>query len=52
MIVHDLFGWQSPNPRLLADHYAQEVDATVFVPDLYVLNKTFQTSTKPNSRLM
>ena len=46
VIIHDLFGWKSPNARLLADHYAKEVDATVYIPDLYVSNEPFQTSTK------
>lgn len=41
MIVHDVFGWKSPNPRLLADHYAKEADATVYVPDLYVPQQAF-----------
>lgn len=34
MIIHDLYGWEFPNTRLLADHYADEVNATVYVPDL------------------
>jgi len=34
MIVHDIYGWTFPNLRLLADHYAQEADATVYLPDL------------------
>lgn len=34
LIVHDLFGWNLPNARLLADHYAKEADATVYLPDL------------------
>jgi len=34
MIVHDIFGWTFPNLRLLADHYAQEANATVYLPDL------------------
>lgn len=34
LVIHDLFGWTFQNVRLLADHYAQEVNATVFVPDL------------------
>ena len=34
VILHDIYGWTSPNPRLLADHYAQEADATVYLPDL------------------
>lgn len=36
MIIADLFGWTFPNLRLLADHYAKEADATVYLPDLYV----------------
>ena len=34
--VHDVWGWKWQNMRLLADHYATEVGATAFVPDLYV----------------
>ena len=34
MLIHDLFGWTLPNTRILADHYAKEADATVYVPDL------------------
>jgi hypothetical protein len=34
MVIHDLAGWTAANTRLLADHYAAEVDATVYVPDL------------------
>jgi len=33
LLVHDLFGWSFPNARLLADHYAREANATVYVPD-------------------
>jgi hypothetical protein len=34
LVIHDLFGWSFQNTRLLADHYAEEVDATVYIPDL------------------
>lgn len=34
LLIHDVFGWTFPNVRLLADHYAEEVGATVYVPDL------------------
>lgn len=34
MLIHDLGGWKFPNSRILADHLASEVDATVYVPDL------------------
>lgn len=34
MIIHDLFGWTFRNTRLLADHFAEEADATVYIPDL------------------
>jgi hypothetical protein len=34
MLIHDMFGWTFPNTRILADMYAKEVDATVYVPDL------------------
>jgi dienelactone hydrolase len=36
LMIHDLFGWKFNNLRLLADHYASEVNATVYLPDLYV----------------
>ncbi|KAH6974598.1 putative endo-1,3-1,4-beta-D-glucanase [Ilyonectria sp. MPI-CAGE-AT-0026] len=35
MIIHDLFGWTFRNTRLLADHYAEEVNATVYIPDFF-----------------
>lgn len=35
LLIHDAFGWEFPNTRLLADHLAREVDATVFVPDFF-----------------
>ncbi|KAI1187468.1 putative hydrolase [Nemania serpens] len=35
LFIHDLFGWKYPNIRLLADHYAREIDATVYVPDFF-----------------
>lgn len=35
MVVHDIFGWTFPNIRLLADHYAREANATVYVPDFF-----------------
>jgi len=34
LIVHDVFGWTFPNLRMLADHYAKEAKATVYLPDL------------------
>lgn len=34
IVIHDLYGWTFPNIRLLADQYAAEVGATVYVPDL------------------
>ncbi|KAI1406380.1 dienelactone hydrolase family protein [Hypoxylon fuscum] len=33
LIVHDAFGWTFNNARLLADHYAREINATVYLPD-------------------
>lgn len=33
LIIHDLLGWTFPNIRLLADHYAKEINATVYIPD-------------------
>ncbi|MCJ1246468.1 hypothetical protein MMC30_003675 [Trapelia coarctata] len=35
LIVHDVFGWTFQNLRLLADHYAKEADATVYLPDFF-----------------
>lgn len=35
LVIHDLFGWKFPNIRLLADHYAKGIDATVYVPDFF-----------------
>lgn len=34
LLIHDLYGWTFPNTLILADHLAQEVCATVYVPDL------------------
>jgi dienelactone hydrolase len=34
VVLHDIFGWKFLNNRLLADHLANEVGATVYVPDL------------------
>jgi hypothetical protein len=34
LIVADIFGWKLNNVRVLADHYAKEANATVYVPDL------------------
>lgn len=34
LLIHDLGGWKFPNSRVLADHLATEVNATVYVPDL------------------
>ncbi|KAI3572674.1 putative hydrolase [Fusarium oxysporum f. sp. albedinis] len=35
IVIHDLFGWTFRNVRLLADSYAKDVDATVYVPDCF-----------------
>lgn len=34
LMVHDVFGWTLPNARLLADQYAKDANATVYLPDL------------------
>jgi hypothetical protein len=34
LIITDVFGWTLPNIRVLADHYAKEANATVYVPDV------------------
>ncbi|GKT44493.1 uncharacterized protein ColSpa_04674 [Colletotrichum spaethianum] len=35
LLVHDLLGWTFSNARLLADHYAHEANAAVYVPDFF-----------------
>ncbi|KAH9216972.1 dienelactone hydrolase [Leptodontidium sp. 2 PMI_412] len=35
LVVHDLLSWNFPNIRLLADHYARETNATIYVPDFF-----------------
>ncbi|KAF2849029.1 dienelactone hydrolase family protein-like protein [Plenodomus tracheiphilus IPT5] len=35
LIITDIFGWKLPNIRIIADHYAKEANATVYVPDLF-----------------
>ncbi|KAJ9639107.1 hypothetical protein H2204_004015 [Knufia peltigerae] len=35
LIVHDIFGWTLTNLRVLADHYAKEADATVYLVDFF-----------------
>jgi hypothetical protein len=34
LFICDLFGWEFRNNRLLADHLARSVGATIYVPDL------------------
>ncbi|KAI0535570.1 dienelactone hydrolase [Xylaria digitata] len=35
LLVHDILGWKYPNVRLIADHLAREVNATIYVPDFF-----------------
>jgi dienelactone hydrolase len=35
LYVHDALGWRFPNARLLADHFAAEANATVYMPDFF-----------------
>jgi len=35
ILIHDALGWTFVNARLLADHYAQEINATVYLPDFF-----------------
>ncbi|KAI1371354.1 dienelactone hydrolase family protein [Hypoxylon crocopeplum] len=35
LIVHDILGWTFPNSRLIADHFAREANATVYLPDFF-----------------
>lgn len=44
LLIADIYGWTLNNTRLLADHFAKEANATVFVPDLYVLTGCFSFS--------
>jgi hypothetical protein len=34
LLIADYYGWKFTNLRLLADHFAKEADATVYLPDL------------------
>ena len=34
LVLTDFFGPRVSNVRMLADHYAKEVNATVYVPDM------------------
>jgi dienelactone hydrolase len=47
LIVTDIFGWTLPNIRLIADHYAKEACATVYVPDLYAFRYSYTTEQQP-----
>ncbi len=40
LVLTDFFGHRIPNVRILADHYAKEANATVYVPDMLVSNAT------------
>ena len=33
LLIHDIFGWTFTNLRVLADHFAKECNATVYVPN-------------------
>jgi hypothetical protein len=33
-LIADYYGWTFTNLRLLADHFAKEANATVYLPDL------------------
>jgi dienelactone hydrolase len=35
LYIHDALGWKFSNARLLADHFAQEANVTVFIPDFF-----------------
>ncbi|KAI1411826.1 dienelactone hydrolase family protein [Hypoxylon sp. FL1857] len=35
LLVHDVLGWTFPNARLIADHFAREINATVYLPDFF-----------------
>lgn len=51
LIIHDIYGWTFPNTRLVADHFAKEIDATVFIPDLQVfLTHRFRIEARERER--
>ncbi|KAI4183146.1 MAG: hypothetical protein L6R41_005559 [Letrouitia leprolyta] len=35
LFIHDIFGWKFTNNRLLSDHFAKEINATVYLPDFF-----------------
>ncbi|KIH90257.1 esterase [Sporothrix brasiliensis 5110] len=35
LFIHDVYGWENPNARLMADHYARQTGVTVYVPDFF-----------------
>ncbi|XMA15764.1 hypothetical protein WAI453_008555 [Rhynchosporium graminicola] len=35
LFIHDLLSWNFPNLRLLANHYARETGATLFLQDFF-----------------
>jgi dienelactone hydrolase len=35
LYIHDALGWKFNNARLLADHFAREANATVYMPDFF-----------------
>ncbi|CAI6341819.1 unnamed protein product [Periconia digitata] len=35
LFIHDAFGWTFVNERLLCDSYAEEIGATVYMPDFF-----------------
>jgi dienelactone hydrolase len=35
LYIHDALGWKFSNARLLADHFAQEANVTVYIPDFF-----------------
>ncbi|KAK5136317.1 hypothetical protein LTR08_003690 [Meristemomyces frigidus] len=35
LVIHDIYGWTFSNIRLLADRFAEECNATVYVPDFF-----------------
>ena len=45
LIIHDIFGWSLVSTRLLADHYAEEANVTVYLPDLYARENVIEKQT-------
>ena len=46
VIISDIFGYQLPNARILADEYAKQTNSTVYLPDFMNGNGRLTSFTK------